>query len=255
MGRWGWRLFEGDQDLDIACALPKSLSIKNTGKWLHSLSEMIHQTDKLAPQGAREIYKTQEYVDELANEIVPWVRTKLNTDNLGDRLFAASRARESEQDAFPPNEYKIIVLGALMMRAGAKIKNEDLQHLRELVPRIHCSAGYALPIGDEGFRAPGRAQFLAALDHYQEGVPRNFQEPSYFHCGQVKGDVGHGLLVCGRCKGACCVNVIIGRTIDLAVFLLGAAGCLMFDGSVMIEFPVRPVGGIMNTEDVDIGVQ
>ncbi|KAF9894816.1 hypothetical protein FE257_004437 [Aspergillus nanangensis] len=201
MGRWGWRLFEGDQDLDIVCELPESLSIQ-TGEWLHSLSQMVHQTDKLAPHEMREFYKPPEYLAELETEVVPWVRAKLNQDNLGDRLFAASRARESNPSSLPPNEYKTIILGALMMRAGAKIKSEDLQHLRDLVARINCNARFALPIFDEGFRSPGRAQFLAALDHYQEGVSRDFQEPSCFQCGQVKGDVGHALLKCGRCQDA-----------------------------------------------------
>lgn len=70
-----------------------------------------------------------------------------------------------------------VILGALMMRAGANIKPEDIQHLRDLVPQINCNSAATLPLFDKGFRNPGRAQYSAALDHYQPGVPRNFQEP------------------------------------------------------------------------------
>ncbi|PIG81991.1 hypothetical protein AARAC_002210 [Aspergillus arachidicola] len=190
MGRWGWR----DQDLNAACCLAESLGIQ-TDDWEHSMSSMVHQTDMLADEGIRAFYRTEEYKRELENEIVPYVRAKFDTDNFGDRFFAASCARENDQTCLPA-KYRTIILGALMMRAG------DLQHLRDLVPQIHCSSRFALPLGDEGFRRPGRAQFLAALDHYQAGVPRNYQEPSCFQCGQVRSDIGHGLVLCARCRVA-----------------------------------------------------
>ncbi|RAQ40835.1 hypothetical protein AFGD_007134 [Aspergillus flavus] len=174
MGRWG--LFEGDQDLDAACCLAESLGI-HIGDWEHSMSSMVHQTDMLADEGIRAFYRTDEYKRELENEIVPYVRAKFDTDNFGDRLFAASCAKENEETCLPAR-YRTIILGALMMRAGARIRAEDLQHLRDLVPQVHCTSRFALPLGDDGFRSPGRAQFLAALDHYQAGVPRNYQEPS-----------------------------------------------------------------------------
>ncbi|KAB8248731.1 hypothetical protein BDV35DRAFT_378718 [Aspergillus flavus] len=177
MGRWGWRLFEGDQDLDAACCLAESLGI-HIGDWEHSMSSMVHQTDMLADEGIRAFYRTDEYKRELENEIVPYVRAKFDTDNFGDRLFAASCAKENEETCLPAR-YRTIILGALMMRAGARIRAEDLQHLRDLVPQVHCTSRFALPLGDDGFRSPGRAQFLAALDHYQAGVPRNYQEPRY----------------------------------------------------------------------------
>ncbi|KOC07133.1 hypothetical protein AFLA70_206g001620 [Aspergillus flavus AF70] len=184
MGRWGWRLFEGDQDLDAACCLAESLGIQ-TDDWEHSMSSMVHQTDMLADEGTRAFYRTEEYKSELENEIVPYVRANFDTDNFGDRT---------------------IILGALMMRAGAKIRAQDLQHLRDLVPQIHCSSRFALPLGDEGFRTPGRAQFLAALDHYQAGVPRNYLEPRQdllFRYGLcVRSDIGHGLVLCTRCSVA-----------------------------------------------------
>ncbi|KAE8369042.1 hypothetical protein BDV27DRAFT_141567 [Aspergillus caelatus] len=175
MGRWGWRLFEGDQDMDEACCLAGSLGFQ-TDDWEHTMSSMVHQIDMLAGQAARAFYRTEEYRRELQNQIVPYVCEKFDTDNFGDRLFAASRAQEDDR-VIPYTKYRTVILGALMMRAGARIRAEDLQHLKDLVPQIHCNSRFALPICDEGFRSPGRAQFLAALDHYQAGVPRNYQEP------------------------------------------------------------------------------
>lgn len=62
-----------------------------------------------------------------------------------------------------------------MMRAGARIRADDLQHLRDLVPQVTCNEGYALPLWDDGFRGPGKRQFLAALDAYEAAVPRDFR--------------------------------------------------------------------------------
>ncbi|RAQ60848.1 hypothetical protein COH20_010922 [Aspergillus flavus] len=86
MGRWGWRLFEGDQDLDAACCLAESLGIQ-TDDWEHSMSSMVHQTDMLADEGTRAFYRTEEYKRELENEIVPYVRANFDTDNFGDSCF------------------------------------------------------------------------------------------------------------------------------------------------------------------------
>ncbi|KAK7931107.1 hypothetical protein PG985_001819 [Apiospora marii] len=189
MGRWGHRLFEGDQDLDLACEINDAF-----GKDRIHLSRLIHQTDMMAPMDARLYYKTEEYEAELA-ELVVEFRQKLDA-GFGDQLFDMYRAKEHEYQG----KYRVILVGALVMRTGAKIRDGDLQHLRDLVPEIHCSPRYALPICDEGFRSPGKAQFLAALDHYTPGTPRNFSEPSCFTCGKIQTDLGKAPLSCGRCK-------------------------------------------------------
>ncbi|KGO38617.1 Zinc finger, MYND-type [Penicillium expansum] len=195
MGRWGWRLFEGDQDLDIVLSLSHDgLGIK-TGDWEHRLSTMVHQTDMLAPQEAVALYSTPEYAHSLANVIVPYVRQRLDTDNLGERMFAASRAMESERDdLFQESKYRTIIF-------GARINAADLQHLRDLVPQVNCTSRRTI-FEDHGFRSPGKAQFLAALDHYQPGVARSFQEPSCFKCGKIEDDIGHKPLQCKKCKVA-----------------------------------------------------
>ncbi|KAJ5827517.1 hypothetical protein N7447_004280 [Penicillium robsamsonii] len=201
MGRWGWRLFEGDQDLDAVLTLARDLDI-DTDSWEHSLSAMVHQTDMFAPEDALANYSTAKYADLLANITVPYIRQKLDTDDLGEQLFATSRAKENDPDDFLQEfKYRTIILGALMMRAGARINAADLQHLRDLVPQINCTPRRTLFV-DHGFRTPGKAQFLAALDQYEPGVARSFQEPSCFKCGRIEADIGHKPLQCKRCKVA-----------------------------------------------------
>lgn len=78
-----------------------------------------------------------------------------------------------------PSDYSmgIVILAAMVMQTGAKISDENMQHLRELVPRICSYPGYAPPFADDGFRDPGKKQFLAALEYYKPGTPRTFCEP------------------------------------------------------------------------------
>lgn len=123
-------------------------------------------------------YSTEEYAQKLQDEIIPYVRAKLDANNLGERLIAKSKTQEGKLDweRYTSGEYKTIILGALLMRVGAKIKDEDLQHLRDLVPQVPCAPGTIWNLEDVGFRSPGKAQFLAALDAYEQGKPRDFQE-------------------------------------------------------------------------------
>ncbi|GJC83148.1 hypothetical protein ColLi_05986 [Colletotrichum liriopes] len=172
MGRWGYRLFEADTDIDIACELDNAL-VRSEGAESLRLSHMVHQTDMLAPPGARDYFQTEEYRLELDNFIV-CARNQLDS-GLGEKLFDKYCAGEKEFQG----QYRLILVGALMMRAGAKIKEEHFQHLRDLVPKIECRPGFALPTNDLGFRGPGKAQFLAALDNYQPGTPRDYEEPRH----------------------------------------------------------------------------
>ncbi|KAK9771498.1 putative MYND-type zinc finger protein samB [Seiridium cardinale] len=200
MGRWGMRLFEGDQDMDIVFGL--NPAFEDDDRKI-SLSSMVHQTDILVPEATKEYYKTDKYKPELA-DIVNNIRVKLDSGKC-DLLFDMYRAKENEYQG----KYQVIILGALMMRAGAKIRPDDLDHLRKLVPAIHCSPGYALPIFDEGFRGPGKAQLLAALDHYKPGTPRDFQEPSCYECGMTKLDLeGEVPMKCSKCDRAWYCNKV-----------------------------------------------
>jgi hypothetical protein len=71
----------------------------------------------------------------------------------------------------------VIVLAAIMMHVGARLKNEDLEHVRSIYPGIGKLAGFIMPICERGFRKPGAVQFLAAPDNYIDGRPRSFNEP------------------------------------------------------------------------------
>lgn len=184
-------LFESDQDLDIALEFNWAIPDQPV-----DLSLMVCQTDMLAPKEARAFYRTEEYQVQL-KETVKNVCNQLDS-GLGERFFEMFRARESEYRG----KYRVILLGALFMRAGARITPDNLTHLRDLVPEINCNDRFVLPIMDEGFRAPGRAQFLAALDNYTSGTPRCYTEASCFKCGKVEADLGRIPQKCACCMRA-----------------------------------------------------
>jgi hypothetical protein len=188
MGSWGMRLFEGDRDLDIVLEINSALG-DSDDKDLH-LSQMAHQTDMCAPPDARAYYETEEYKKKL-QDTVSDRRNTLNS-GVGDELFRIFRKKEHE----PNGKYRVVLVGAIVMRAGAKVKDDDFNHLRELVGQIPCRDGLTpvlrgisgrpsalrllaagLDGSDNGFRHPGKVQFLAVLEHYKPGVPRSFQEP------------------------------------------------------------------------------
>ncbi|KAH7037351.1 uncharacterized protein B0I36DRAFT_313855 [Microdochium trichocladiopsis] len=87
-----------------------------------------------------------------------------------------------------------------MMRAGAKIRAHDMEHLRELVDKIPSRPRYSLPHLDSGFRDPGKVQFLVALENYKAGTPRSFADPSCYKCGKMQVDTGNALKQCAGCK-------------------------------------------------------
>ena len=110
----------------------------------------------------------------------------------GDELFERYRSREADnkgtyrQDAGK----ETIVLGAMMMRVGAKIKKDDLDHLRRLSNRP-----------DVEMYPEGLAEFKAAVDNYKPGTPRTFGGPSCDNCGKTPLDIGKKLSECRKCKG------------------------------------------------------
>ncbi|KAI6086487.1 hypothetical protein F4821DRAFT_128030 [Hypoxylon rubiginosum] len=179
MGRWGSRLFESDLDLDIAGDIEALC-----GEDINNLNLNLEVL----------LYRTRD--DEHTKNVTE-LRNKLDSNDLGQTLLSRWRAKESEW-----GKYHVIIVGALLMSAGAKIKESEMQYLRETANQVTWVPDFALPIFDPGFRGPGKAQFLAALDHYQPGVPRDFDEPSCFYCGKVEVDIGKALTECGTCKMA-----------------------------------------------------
>lgn len=63
------------------------------------------------------------------------VREKFDA-GLGARMFQKYRALETAKDDDPwermEAKYRVVILGAVMMRIGAKLSEDDVQHLREL---------------------------------------------------------------------------------------------------------------------------
>jgi hypothetical protein len=153
-------------DIDLACDLVKSLGV-NTKKWEYRPAQAVNQTDMLTPDDARARYKTKDYAKHLADVIVPSVCANFDKNNLGERLMAKSRAKEGklDWDNLTSGEYKTIILGALLMRVGAKIKDKDLQHLRDLVPKVVCIPGTTWALEDVGFAARGKLSSLQLMTH------------------------------------------------------------------------------------------
>ncbi|KAJ5108829.1 hypothetical protein N7456_005504 [Penicillium angulare] len=174
MGRWGHRMFEGDRDFDLLGDLQQHVGMKE--KWEYSMAEMV--------------------MTGLSAEKKKYVREKFDVDNYGDTLFANCKAKEGEWEG----KYCTIILGTVLMSVGARISSQNMKHLRKLAGEVQCNPGFTLCLFDDGFRAPGRAQFLAALDHYQPGKPRNFLDLSCFYCGKTGEDTGNPMFKCGKCK-------------------------------------------------------
>ncbi|KAJ4422629.1 hypothetical protein N0V82_002748 [Gnomoniopsis sp. IMI 355080] len=206
IGRWGYRLFEADADLDIAIEINEYFCDEETvhdDERAHDmkLSQMVHQSDPCTPRELIAHYNTAGYKLELA-EHVDLCREYLDS---GSGWILMHEYRHKENWIHPSGfnrKYMIIILGALMMRAGAKIDADDMKHLRELVWQVNCSDGKCATADDWGFRAPGKVQFLAALDNYKTGVPRSFQEPSCFTCGKIASDIKKALMKCSKCDRA-----------------------------------------------------
>lgn len=165
-------LFQGDQDLDIRGETECAMG-------LTSDDDAEYDADK-------ELQSTA-------------FRDKLNA-GLCDKLFKEFRSKE-KTFWIPDRKMYTVILAAMIMQSGAKISDDNMQHLREIFPHMHSSPGYAWPLNDADFRDPGRAQFLAALEHYKPGTPRTFCElrsvASSLACMFPKMGQVHGILTAG----------------------------------------------------------
>ena len=193
-------LFGADTDIEHTAVLGKDIFQGNDA----GVTWLLAQVLLIAPLDVQAFYVQEYKLDQaLASITFATVRQKLD-GGLGDKLFQKYRGFEqNDESSFFPDEskYRVIMLGVLTIMVGAKIKAEDLQHLRDLVPTVQCHEGFAFPIaGDNCFRGPGKRQFLAALDHYEAGIPRNFLHSCCHACGKTAVDVGHGLAKCCGCQ-------------------------------------------------------
>ena len=133
MGRWGQRLFEGDQDLDVASDISAAAG-----------AELLHY----------EIDKTESETsgsDALKGLGVEATRALLNDR----RLTSLFEKYKADHILFPSNNYYIVILGALAMGVGATITTEQMERLRTAHKDTSVVDGYALPLFDCGFRTEG----------------------------------------------------------------------------------------------------
>lgn len=175
---------------------------------------------------------------------------------LGDELFEKYRAAQIDgvRDFEDDSKYLQVVFAAIMMEYGATIKEAQMKQIRELVPTMVCNESAVMPPLDYGFRGSGKRQFLAALDHYQAGKPRSFQQPSCHGCGKVDDDIkaeGKTLLKCGGCKNQITaawfcgkVRVAISyhstlRVVDILAFLAGLSESLVEAPQAELRCPSR----------------
>lgn len=137
---------------------------------------MVHQTDICTPPDRIALYKTDEYKKELAAH-VDLCRKRLDS-GFGNCLLRQYHSKENDVHRSGSSRKDIVLIaGALLMREGAKICAKDLKHLRELPIQVSCSTGKRATIEDWDSCAPGKMQFLAALDNYKAGMPRGLQNP------------------------------------------------------------------------------
>ncbi|KAK5659421.1 hypothetical protein OQA88_622 [Cercophora sp. LCS_1] len=195
MGRWGHRLFEGDQDLDEYVDVAEEFKKKNGSPEIAWFFEN-GPADMLLGRSSG----TQTGVADSPESAKLETVRRIVDSGLGATLMR--EFREKENGNSPWAKYRVIILGAILMRMGAQIAQDDIDHLRQLALATPSREGFALAFSDIGFRGPGLRQFLAALNHYQSGTPRNFETPSCFACGKINCDIGRGVMQCGRCHSA-----------------------------------------------------
>lgn len=196
-------LFEHDDAIKHALFISKDIAQDDPRRFAHLLAYTLSG----CPEGVGDFY-AQEYklmeslVPEMQGTLDILIRYKLDS-GLGDELFAKYRALETGDELADDSRLRTVILGAIMMRHGAKIEDDDAKHLREIVDQIYCSEILASLFLDNGLRGPGKRQFLAALDHYKAGKPRDFLAPSCHNCSKVNEDIkadGKVLMKCGKCE-------------------------------------------------------
>ncbi|KAJ9617273.1 hypothetical protein H2200_000994 [Cladophialophora chaetospira] len=166
MGRWGHRMFEGDQDMDIE-------------------GQIISEIQKKVK--ARGVYMEDEHMFDLFYNLEEPdyrpTRFSITSRELRGHIKSMSGQLLKQYRTNPDasyGQYATIVLSAVMMKTGCKISEENRTFLRQAAHGTSSRSSrswFALFSGDIGFRDPGKAQFLSALDNYKNGKPRDFRAP------------------------------------------------------------------------------
>jgi hypothetical protein len=196
-------VFQGDQDFMFVTGLSREIMQGNESEMAAQIASVL----RAAPIGVQEYYDFEYNFAAGGHVTASHIRAKFDNAGSGEKLLKKCLAEVKTGDDtvgyFTKTDcnYRPVILAALMMQVGATIKDEELQRLQQLVPAVKSSEHFVNPLmGDDGFRGPGKRQFLAALDHYKSGTPRSFVEPSCHACGKIKKDIGRDLLKCGGCQ-------------------------------------------------------
>lgn len=158
-------VFEGDNHYDLKSDVLKEVSKRLKAEGVHVDNEQL--TELLDNMQDPDFRPTSSSITSQQ------LRDHLN--RIGGELFL--HFRNNPDCLF--GEYTMVICGAVMMEARIRISVEDRIHLRQAAQRTHSYPGYQNPMADTGFRDPGKAQFLAALEYYEDDKPRDFKTPKY----------------------------------------------------------------------------
>ncbi|RYP65565.1 hypothetical protein DL769_006268 [Monosporascus sp. CRB-8-3] len=108
------------------------------GRWGHRLVEADHGIS-IALEVIQDLYKGDEVAWLINDTLKDALQAKLDSGS-GEQLLKKYRLDEGGRGSFAArdNRYKFIMFGAMMMLVGASIKDDDVGHLRELVPVVEC---------------------------------------------------------------------------------------------------------------------
>lgn len=187
MGRWGFRmsleiitphliitdtltpgLFEGDRDLDT-CDDVETMVVN----FLKSdMGDQILTTPEMREAGQNIIGSAEGPETEASGG--SYLLDNIRRGDPVIRMILDNAVCMTLLDLAKGDEFSEIIIGALMMQAGAQLRDEDKTRLREI---LACFPDGHDELPENGFNNAGQAQFSAALDHYRAGVPRDFQTP------------------------------------------------------------------------------
>ncbi|KAJ4387869.1 hypothetical protein N0V93_008472 [Gnomoniopsis smithogilvyi] len=190
MGRWGFRIFQGDADLDTRSDVEESIvtALK---------SEIFDQILSSDPQ-MREV--ANRIIQDATDESVEngggfYLMGKIESGDPVVREILDSCICDTLFDLAEGEAFTEIIIGVMMMQAGARLRPKHKRRLRQIVA---CFPEGDTQLPENGFSNAGQAQLSAALDHYEAGIPRDFHTPSCDNCGKINEDIGTELLNCER---------------------------------------------------------